>query len=367
MKFFKKLFSNKVDEKPIESYQDFWDWFLQYEEEFYSVIKKGGSNRIATDFFDKIAPKLDQLKEGIWYLTGMLDDNTADLILTADGEIKNFYIIEELIEVAPEIKGWKFRALKPKHKIENVGIEMAGFSFSSDNLSFYSNDLKDYPDEIDLTIIHDNYSEENKQDIINGTYIFIDNYLGELDSISIIDNIVFKKKEDAEKELIPIEKLESFINWRQKEFVEKYEGVRRNTGDDSYASLEGTLANGYKLVATVNTDLLNWDTKASHPWILRLELKYNGEENNGFPNEEMYQLLDKIEEEINLELKDADGYLNIGRETGNNLREVYFACREFRKPCKKVDKIIKKYADKIEADYEIYKDKYWRSFERFQN
>ena len=100
--------------------------------------------------------------------------------------------------------------------------------------------------------------------------------------------------------------------------------------------------------------------------LIMLKIKYNGENNNGFPNDKTYQLLDKIENEITKELKDADGYLNIGRETANSLREVYFACREYRKPCKVVDKIIKKYNDSIDLDYEIYKDKYWRSFERFQ-
>lgn len=365
MSFLKKLFGKEVD-KPIESYQDFWEWFIKREKTFHKVVNQGGNNNISKNFFDRIAPKLDELKEGIWYLTGMLNDNTADLILTSDGDIKNFYLIEELIAAAPKINGWKFRAHKPEHNIENVGIEMAGFSFSSDNLFFYSNDLKDYPDEITITIIHTDYNEENKSDIINGSYIFIDNYLGELNSITLIDNIEFKSKSEATKKIIPIEKLKAFLIWREKEFIEKYEGVRKNTENDTYTSLEGTLNDGNKMLAIVNSDLLNWDSKASHPWILRFEIKYDGENNNGFPDDETYSLLDSVENEINLELKDKDGYLNIGRETANNLREIHFACNDFRKPCKVADKIIKKYTSKLDIEYVIYKDKYWQSFERFQ-
>ena len=365
MSFLKKIFSAKKEEKQIESYQDFWDWFLQHEKEFYNVVKKGGSNKIANNFFDIIAPKLNQLKEGIWYLTGMLNDSTADLILTSDGNIKNFYIIEELVKHCPNLPNWNFQAHKPSSK--QTSLKMAGYEFTSENISFYSNDLEEYPDEIDLTVIHNDYTEENKQEIINGTYIFIDNYLGELNSITLIDNITFKEKVAAEKELIPIEKLESFLIWREKEFVEKYEGIRRDTENDTFSSLQAKLENGNTLVATINSDILKWDAKASHPWILRLEIKFDGEENNGFPDEETYQLLNEIEDEIGLELKDEDGYLNIGRETANSLREVYFACTEFRNPCKITDKFIKKYADKIEINHEIYKDKYWRSFERFQN
>ena len=319
MSFLKKLFGKEA-EKPIESYQDFWNWFLINEKKFHKVVKQGGNNNIVTNFFDKIAPKLDELKEGIWYLTGMLDDNTVDLILTSDGDIKNFYLIEELIAVAPKINGWKFRAHKPEHDIENVGIDMGNYSFNSENMFFYSNDLESYPDEIDITIIHNDFTEELRSEITNGCYIFLDNYLGELNSTLLIDNIEFDSKEKAEKELIPIEKLKSFLIWREKEFVEKYEGIRKNIENDSYSGLEATLKNGNKMVAIVNTDLLNWDSKGSHPWVLRFEIKYNGESNNGFPDNETYKFLDIIEDEINSKLKDNDGYLNIGRETANNLR-----------------------------------------------
>ena len=366
MKFFKNLFKKEELEKPINSYQDFWNWFILNEKKFYKVVKTGESNTISKNFFDKIAPKLDKFKSGIWYLTGMLDDTTADLILTADGTIENFYVIEELINTAPKLNNWKFRAHKPAHNIENVGINMAGYSFSSENLFFYSNDLQDYPDEIDITIVHNDYNDENKGDIINGSYLFIDHYLGELKAITVIDNIDFISKNEAEKELGPIEELKSFITWREKEFIEKYEGIRRNTENDSYASMEATLKSGKKIVGIFNTDLLEWDAKASHSWILKFEIKYDGENSNGFPDKETYEFLDLIEEEINSELKDFEGYLNIGRETADNSREIYFACKEFRKPCKVADKILSKYSDKIEINYEIYKDKYWRSFDRFR-
>ena len=65
------------------------------------------------------------------------------------------------------------------------------------------------------------------------------------------------------------------------------------------------------------------------------------------------------------ELKDSDGYLNIGRQTADSVREVYFACFEFRKPSKVLHTIKKEYQNKIKLDFDIYKDKYWQSFNRF--
>ena len=84
------------------------------------------------------------------------------------------------------------------------------------------------------------------------------------------------------------------------------------------------------------------------------------------PDDETYQLLNEIEDEIMLDLKDLDGYLNVGRETSAGMREIHFACKGFRKPPKVLDAIIKKY-DQLEINYEIYKDKYWQSFRHLEH
>lgn len=371
MSLFKNIFGKKEKETAqeaetsIHSYTDFWNWFKTQEKKFYSTVKD--HKNIEIDFFNQLSPKLDQLKKGIVFLTGMSDDNTVELILTADGYIKNFYFIEELVVAAPKINGWKFTAHKPAIDIKNQSINMREFKFGSDNMSFYANDWNEYPDEISIMIVHDDFNEKHKEAIINGSYIFLDNYLGELNFATTIDDINFIEKSKAEQELVPIKKLKSYLIWREKEFVEKYEGVRCNINDDSYVGLEAELKNGNPLVAIVNSDLLTWDSKASHPWILTIDIKFNGEENSGMPDADTYDLLNKVEDEMMEELKDFEGYLNVGRQTADGVREVYFACIDFRKPCKIIDTLIKKYSNQITIDYDIYKDKYWRSFERFQS
>ena len=155
--------------------------------------------------------------------------------------------------------------------------------------------------------------------------------------------------------------------WRQKEFIEKYEEVRYNTEHDNHSILEAQLPNGRPLLAVINTELLDWDSKASHPWILVIEIKYNGANNAGMPDEGTLGLLDEIDSEVRGELFDFDGYLNIGRQTVDGSRQIYIACKDFRKPSKVAYQIQKNYIDKgLEIDYEIFKDKYWQSFNRFR-
>ena len=365
MSLFKKMFSKKEKEQPIETYRDFWNWFLEHQEKFHEVVKSGDSERYGKEFFDVIGPKLNELKEGIFYLSGMLNDHVADLILTPEGNFRNFYIVEELIAESPKLPNWQFQAFKPSFDVGSTGIKMENYSFGTENIHFYANESKEYPDDIEITLVHNDYKEENKAEIINGCYIFLENYLGELKSSTGIDTLHFTSTELAKQELISIEKLESYLIWREKEFVEKYEGTRKNTENDAYGSYKTTLQNGSPFLAIMNTDLLKWDAKASHPWIVRLQLLYDGNNNDGFPEEDVYQLLNEIEDNLVVELKDYEGYLNIGRETGDNSRDVYFACKDFRKPCKLIDQRIDSTGDKVALKYEVYKDKYWRYFDNY--
>ncbi len=362
MSFLNNIFGKK--EKPVKSNSDFWNWFQNNEKTFFNVVK---SNKdIEKGFFDKLSPKLAELKDGYFFLTGMYDDNTVELILTADGNTKNIVFVEELVEQAPKINGWKFTSLKPASDIENVAINMAGYKFDRDNLFFYSNDHTNYPDEIDISIIHSDLTEDNRKKIGTGIYIFLDNYLGELDFVNNIDNLKIIGKQESKKELVPIEKLKDFLTWRQKEFIEKYDGVRYDTQNDEHSILEAKLESGNKLIAVVNTQLLDWDGKASHPWIAVITFKYDGQNSNGMPNEKDNQSLSEIEESILQKLADKDGYLYIGRQTASNEREIYFACKDFRKPSIVFFKIQQDNENKFEIEYEIYKDKYWQSFERFR-
>jgi hypothetical protein len=363
MSFLKNIFGPKDGQ--IKSYQDFWNWFEKEADNFYNVVKQKGN--IEKSFFRKLSPKLDELKEGFFYLTGMYNDTTVELVFASEGIVKNFVFVEELVNAAPQIKGWKFTALKPPLNIEDVNIEMAGHQFNSEKLSFYYAQDTGYPDEIDITVVHDDYSQANKDNIINGTYVFLDNYLGELNFATTIDNLKIIGKDEAQKELIPIHKLKDFLIWREKEFVEKYDEIRHDTENDTYSALEAELKNGNRLLAIINTDLLKWDGKASHPWILKVEIGYNGKDNNGMPDKETYKMLNEIEESINGQLKDYDGYLNVGRQTAESVREIYFACRDFRKPSKILHQAQLDYAGKLDINYNIYKDKYWQTFNRFMS
>jgi hypothetical protein len=211
MSFFKRIFSKK--EEAIKDYSDFWNWFRNNEKAFHKAIKDRGN--IERDFFNKLSPKLNELRSGYFFLAGMVDDKTVELVLTADGNTSNIVFVEELVASAPEIRGWMFTSLKPALDVNKIAIEMAGHKFNSETVSFYFNENADYPDEIDIAVVHPDLTEENRNEVANGVYIFLENILGELDFVNNIDSLKVIAADEAEKELIPVAKLKDFLNWRQ--------------------------------------------------------------------------------------------------------------------------------------------------------
>src|SRR5690349_8912251 len=163
MNFLKNILSK--GDAPILSNEDFWKWFIKNEKNFFNAVKT--QSNIPENFFDKISPRLSKLKKGFFFLTGMLDENTVELVFTTDGEIKNFVFAEEFVNSAPQIKGWKFTALKPPTELEEFGVQMAGYKFNTENIHFYANDDPNQPDEIDISVAYSDLNEENRSKVSN--------------------------------------------------------------------------------------------------------------------------------------------------------------------------------------------------------
>ena len=362
MSFLKKLLGTK-ETVPVTDYTSFWNWFVLHEQSFYLSVKS--NDNVDSHFLEKLMPKLQQLNEQFYCLTGMYDDTIAELVITAEGDVKTFVFVEELIAAAPPMNHWQFTILKPPGGSDEMTIEMDGYIFDKGRISFYSTEHADYPDEIDLTLVHTDFNEADKTTVINGTLIYLDNSLGELNAATLIDTIQVAGPATATGDLIGMEKLEEFLLWREKEFVEKYKGYRYNTANDGYSSLEGQDENGLPVIAVVNQELLEWDAKASHPWMMPIEIKYTSG-SNGMPDDETYTLMNEFEEALLQQLPDAEGYLNLGRQTYNGERTIYFACKEFRHASKTVSNFIRQYQEQLDVSYNIFKDKYWIMMNRFK-
>jgi len=198
MSFFKGIFGKKA--KEIESAADFWEWFDRNQSGFHEIVRSKDVNAIERKFFTQLEPRLKQLRDGVVYLVGMLDDTTAELILTADGNPKNIAFVEELVSVAPHIAGWQFTALKQPMGI-GFGLTMNGIKHDKDVLWFYPVNHPDKPDLVDITVVHRDLNESNEQSVKGGAFILLENYLGELSFLENIDDLTIIGPDEADRGL----------------------------------------------------------------------------------------------------------------------------------------------------------------------
>lgn len=359
----------KAQKQHTKQYVEFWKWFSKHQKTFYNILKQGDSEGIDKGFFDPLMQKLTKIRDGYYFLAGIDDNDIAELIFTADGEIVNIPFVEDLVAAALEIPRWRFIASKPESDLNYTTINMEEYTFTLENLYFYPTESPERPDSIAVTIIHNDYTDTavvaNK--IIQGVYLFLDNYLGEIKSVTVIDSVSVQGPIKAEKDLIRIDKLKSYLEWRQKEFVEKYEDVRYNEENDHYVSLKAQSNNGNPIMIMVNSGAMEWDYAASHPWILKVNIKYDGSPNEGLPTSETNKFMDLIEDQLIELLPVKDGHIYLGRETYEGNRYIYFACHDFRQSSRATEFIINQYSDQYEIDRNIYKDIYRFSLSTFRS
>ncbi|MCG2612924.1 DUF695 domain-containing protein [Terrimonas sp. NA20] len=364
MSLLKKLFT-PAREVIISDYDSFWKWFSFHEKEFYSILQS--RTNVDTRLMNRLLPALHKLNPGLFCVCGIGDDDTTELIISAEGNVKNFVFAEDLISKAPMIPGWRFTALKPAAGLDAVSTNQKGYEFSREKIGFYAKKDPVHPDEISLVFVHKDYNRENAQQIENGTFVFLENALGELNLATLIDGIEVSGPAQLEDETIALEKLIPYLKWREAEFVEKYKGGRYNTEADRYATFSGQDSNGFTSIGLMNTDLLQWDAKGSHPWMMTITINYAGNHINGMPDKQMFRKMDRFEKDLCDLLVDEKGYLNIGRQTYNGMRTVYFACAEFRHASRIAKLMIAEYRGVIDADYTICRDKYWMTVEKFSS
>jgi Family of unknown function (DUF695) len=361
MNFLNKLFGKKEDVQ-ITSYQDFWNWFQQNEHIFFKSIM--AQNDMATNCINPIMDKLQILNEQFYCQVGKASEHKADLVITPEGDIKNFVFTEELINTAPILPNWIFTHLK-QPVFSGVSIKMGGYVFNKETVGFYYEMDKNYPDEINITLLHKNYDDDDKNTIVTGCRVLIETVLGEFNSNTLIDSLTVEESNTCDKEIVSIEKLNDFLVWREKEFVEKYQLVLKDENEYDFTQYKFETEEGLVTIAMINSTFLNLEERPSFPWMLYIEIEYEMDNDSGMPNDEILNLLNNFTVELEELLKVSNGYLSLGRETGNSKRIIYFACKEFKKSSKTTHELIQKYANRLSISYDIYKDKYWMTMDRY--
>jgi hypothetical protein len=354
------LFKKKQEKPPA---QIFWNWFVKNEHRFKDAV--GNTNK-AHVFLDELITQMKPFNPWLKALAGPYDDKRFELIITADGDIALFCKVDELVQAAPALPNWLITAHKPSIGMEPMSIEMFGHRFSTDNMSFYPVIDPNYPDEINIVIVHPDYTEDEDGNFQTAGMIYLENALGELNTATMIDKYELSRVPPPEEqvELIPLAKLDGYLKWREKEFVEKYANKDAARPVESWGVLEAEDREGKPMFATIDSGFRGWEYMAAYPWLVQVDIDYKGSE-KGLPDKKQMEQLQQIEDDLVQKLTGMSSVLFLGHHTHDNRRSIFIHTDDYYP----VSKIIHEYIDNNTSSYKpvffIRKDKYWQNMAFF--
>ena len=190
---FLSLFKKSKEEK-------FWEWFCKNSAEIFDFEKDQEA------IFDKIQAELGKIDVNLTFEISSKKDSKRDFILSADGILSLFPVVEALFSAKPALPEWNFVKFRPRRAIGN--------SIRLGNIELFPRDVR-------FLLVDEDDDENDKIGIVlflrgfDGSalfnqigFLFLDECLGEFDVETKVGGISFKgfDSEHFEKSK-PIEEL----------------------------------------------------------------------------------------------------------------------------------------------------------------
>lgn len=186
-----------------DRHKDFWKWFTEHQDDFYQFET---NKDVLSDLLEK---KLKEINEDLAFeITTVKNDGKRELSISTDGERKASKDVIDLVNKAPVLNNWNFRAFRQRISGGDIQIKWGDIQIScSDTYFQYKKDGGKIGIEISLR----NFVESNA--FKNATLILLDNLIGEYERLTYISWIEFVKlNEEKIEELYPLVELPEILD-----------------------------------------------------------------------------------------------------------------------------------------------------------
>ena len=158
----------------------FWTWFSSNADRLRRDFAAAEAADEILPVIERIRVELHRYDERLFPLIGIDDDDTPELIITAEGDAHAFRSVFELTKAAPKLDDWRIVPLKPRVSASEAfrSIEVGGEELSLDETRFVmaSNGV-----EVELAILVDDYADEAEECLRYLALALVECLIGERD------------------------------------------------------------------------------------------------------------------------------------------------------------------------------------------
>lgn len=169
----------------VTAQQEFWNWFLHHEEEFYRFDPHDEGER--ERLFEALATQLRKIDDHLCFEFGP-NTSKREFIISADGIKSAFPAVSSLVAAAPQLERWHISGFRPRRSRVN-SIEIRRLRVKPEDVTF---SLFEHGDKVGLHMFIPGYREDEKAFKVIA-YLLLDEALGEYDVETWIGPIEIRK------------------------------------------------------------------------------------------------------------------------------------------------------------------------------
>jgi len=191
--------------------QAFWKWFTDHESEFKSLSKPDES------FWDLALEQIKTVDEWLWFELSAAGSTVREFVVTAEGHVEAFPVVERLVDRAPKIEGWVFVALKPPMGF-TLTTRYEGTLFEPRHMWFLPLESPSRPQDFGIRVGIHGLDSMDKTNAHNALLVILDTGLGERAAALDIQYTEVAELPPNPESLgyIELPELSDYIAWRKR-------------------------------------------------------------------------------------------------------------------------------------------------------